>query len=107
MIVSEAVPGNPCGGPSNQLCTHHVDGDFADFDVAEVLTELLDALLLLGDLLGQHRPQVRAGTSAREGRDGRQFLEGIKDGSWLDIVRYDSLDQLYTWLFSTTKKYVQ
>lgn len=78
-------------GPSNQLCTHHVDGDFADFDVAEVLTELLDALLLLGDLLGQHRPQVRAGTSAREGRDGRQFLEGIKDRSWLDIVRYDSL----------------
>lgn len=40
--------------------TYHVDGDLAHFRVAMLLTEVLDALLLLRDLLVQDRLEVCA-----------------------------------------------
>lgn len=65
-------------GGGIESSSYHVNGHFAHFHVSELLAEVLHALLLLGDLLGEHRPQVRAGTSARVGRGRPDFLKRDK-----------------------------
>lgn len=56
------------------------------FTFSALLAELLDALLLLGNLLGKHGPQVGAGVAARERRDGAQFLERQSDRGRIIII---------------------
>lgn len=50
------LPRVQCNRPS----THHVNGDFANFGCAMCLTEVLDAFLLLRDLVGENALQVGA-----------------------------------------------
>lgn len=100
LIIVAAAVGSI--GLANQQHTYHVHCDFADFHISALLAEGLDALLLLRDLLGHHRPQIRAGASVWVGRDCVQFLEE-REGEKGQIIRRE----VCTWSDSSKERTVK